>query len=179
MSEPKELTTKNYQEEYDNRLENIKNNLYLGGGVGQAHSFLTAMMTGLNKPADIDPTLVLNDIGNILKTYQQLISTSGIVPVKNFFTGREHNAYACLDNDLKFCVKHYFFCLIPFIKFINRLKNFLAVFVILIIRADFYTKEFCALYKTINHVILLLPKALTISYIYPVIYIHPFGIAYQ
>lgn len=107
MSEPKELTTKNYQEEYDNRLENIKNNLYLGGGVGQAHSFLTAMMTGLNKPADIDPTLVLNDIGNILKTYQQLISTSGIVPVKNFFTGREHNAYACLDNDLKFCVKHY------------------------------------------------------------------------
>ena len=107
MSEPKELTTKNYQEEYNNRLENIKNNLYLGGGVGQAHSFLTAMMTGLNKSPDIDPTLVLNDIGNILKMYQQLISTSGIVPVKNFFTGREHNAYACLDKDLKFCVRHY------------------------------------------------------------------------
>lgn len=107
MSEPKELTTKNYQEEYNNRLENIKNNLYLGGGVGQAHSFLTAMMTGLNKSADIDPTLVLNDIGNILKMYQQLISTSGIIPVKNFFMGIEHNAYACLDKDLKFCVKHY------------------------------------------------------------------------
>ena len=57
--------------------------------------------------ADIDPTLVLNDIGNIIKSYQTLISTSGIVPIKNFYNGRKHDAYACLDKNLKFCVKHY------------------------------------------------------------------------
>lgn len=105
--QPVELTKSNYEEEYKNRLENIKSNLYLGGGVGQAHSFLTTLMTGFGQMPDIDPTLVLNDIGNIIKIYQRLISTSGIVPIKNFYNGRKHDAYACLDNDLKFCVKHY------------------------------------------------------------------------
>ena len=107
MGKPQEFTTKNYQEEYNNRLENIKNNLYLGGGVGQAHSFLTSLMTGYGKTPDIDPILVLNDIGNIIKSYQRLISTSGIVPIKNFYNGQKHNAYACLDKNLKFCIKHY------------------------------------------------------------------------
>ena len=107
MSEPKEWTTKNYKEEYNNRLENIKKNLYLGGGVGQAHSFLISLMTGYGHMPDIDPSLVLNDIGNIIKSYQGLISTSGIVPIKNFYNGKKHNAYACIDNDLKFCVRHY------------------------------------------------------------------------
>ena len=107
MGEAKELTTKNYQKEVQNRLDNIKTNLYLGGGVGQAHSFLTSLMTGYGNMPDIDPALVLNDIGNIIKSYQRLISTSGIVPIKNFYNGRKHDAYACLDKNLKFCVKHY------------------------------------------------------------------------
>ena len=84
MGEAKELTTQNYQKEVQNRLDNIKTNLYLDGGVGQAHSFLTSLMTGYGQVPDIDPSLVLNDIGNIIKLYQRLISTSGIVPIKKF-----------------------------------------------------------------------------------------------
>ena len=107
MGEPKEFTKSNYEEEYKNRLENIKSNLYKGGGEAQGHAFLTELMMGMGQMPDIDPSLVLHDIGNILKIYQRLISTSGIVPIKNFYSGRPHDAYACLDNDLKFCVKHY------------------------------------------------------------------------
>jgi len=92
---------------YEDRIEDIKQNLYIGGGEGQAHSLLTAMMMGLGNAPDIDPKWVLSDIGHIIKTYQRLIATSGIVPIANFMSGKEHEAYACLDKDLKFCVRHY------------------------------------------------------------------------
>jgi len=105
--DPREFTKSNYEEEYKNRLENIKSNLYKDGGEAQGHAFLTELMMGMGQMPDIDPTLVLHDIGNILKIYQRLISTSGIVPIKNFYNGKDHNVYACLDKDLKFCVKHY------------------------------------------------------------------------
>ena len=92
---------------YENRIEDIKHNLYQGGGEGQAHSLLTIMMDSLGKWPDIDPCLVLTDISNLLRQYQRIIKTSGIVPIDYFMSGKQHEPYACLDNNLKFCVKHF------------------------------------------------------------------------
>lgn len=92
---------------YEDRINDIRHDLYEGGGEGQAHALLTTMMSGLGELPSIDPVKVLNDIGHILKQYQRIILSGGIIPVNQFRSGQPHNAYACLDNELKFCVRHY------------------------------------------------------------------------
>ena len=57
------------ENEYKNRIKNIKDNLYSGGGYHQGHFLLTAMMSGLSKAPDIDPIGVLDDIAQILKVF--------------------------------------------------------------------------------------------------------------
>lgn len=57
----------------------------------------------------IEPSDVLNIIGRQIDSLKRTILNGGIVPVKSFDTqfAKPHMAYACLDNDLKFCVRHY------------------------------------------------------------------------
>ena len=104
-----------YSKSYEDRLETIKNNLYIGGGIGQANSLLSIMLSPYGKDfgvSDINPEDVLLIISNQIKNMRKTIKDGGIVPIKIFesnFKGvhRLHHAYACLDKNLKFCVKHY------------------------------------------------------------------------
>ena len=101
----------------DKRIEDIKNNLYMGGGAAQASIILDIMMSSFSKKeftgaSDISIDSVLSNISNEIKTLRRIVRDGGIVPIKmfeNHFKGmtRPHDCYACLDKDLKFCVKHY------------------------------------------------------------------------
>jgi hypothetical protein len=99
---------------YEDRIKDIKDNLYAGGGAGQESILLDVMMSPFGSKefgyADIDPTNVLVSIGNQLKQLIRTVKDGGVIPIKLFEgvkMGKDHHPYACLDNDLKFCVKHY------------------------------------------------------------------------
>ena len=107
----KDFTNKDWKE----RIEDIKNNLYLGGGKGQADALIATMLSPYGKnfgQSDIDVHTTLASISAQIRSLKQTILNGGIVPIRIFETSFKntiqcHNAYACLDNDLKFCVKHY------------------------------------------------------------------------
>ena len=102
---------------YEKRIEDIKNNLYIGGGAVQAGNILNVMMSSFSNKeftgaSDISIDLVLSIISNEIKSLKRIVRDGGIVPIKmfeNYFKGmiRPHDCYACLDKDLKFCVRHY------------------------------------------------------------------------
>lgn len=107
----KDFTNKDWSE----RIEDIKNNLYLGGGKGQADSLIATMLSPYGKnfgQSDIDVHTTLASISAQIRSLKQTVLSGGIVPIKIFEnsfkrTIQNHMPYACLDNDLKFCVKHY------------------------------------------------------------------------
>ena len=102
---------------YEKRIEDIKNNLYIGGGAAQAGSILNVMMSSFSNKeftgaSDISVDLVLSNISQEIKSLKKIVRDGGIVPIKmfeNYFKGmiRPHDSYACLDKDLKFCVRQY------------------------------------------------------------------------
>ena len=105
-----------YNKELKDRLEDIKNNLYIGGGREQASLIMSILMSPYTQKdfgySDIDVSDVLISIARQIKELRSTISNGGIVPIKIFENSfkdviQNHMAYACLDNDLKFCVKHY------------------------------------------------------------------------
>lgn len=102
---------------YEDRIQSIKDNLYAGGGIGQANVLLNIMMSSFGQReftghSDISIDAVLSNISQELKNLKRIVRDGGIVPIKIFesqFKGsiRPHDCYACLDKNLKFCVKHY------------------------------------------------------------------------
>jgi len=104
--------------DWKNRIEDIKNNLYAGGGLGQANVLLSVMLSpysSKNKDfgvSDISPENILEIISRQITELKTTIKNGGIFPIhiiedfyKDYMT--KGMAYACLDKDLKFCVKHY------------------------------------------------------------------------
>lgn len=101
---------------WENRIEDINNNLYIGGGSGQASALLSIMMSPFGGKEfgnrSIDVYDVLANISHQIKELTRVVQDGGIVPIKIFENSlkgmhRNHDAYACLDKNLKFCVKHY------------------------------------------------------------------------
>jgi hypothetical protein len=101
---------------WEDRIKDIKNNLYIGGGEVQANALLDIMMSPFGSKefgyADINVSNILNSISRQIRELIRVVKDGGIVPIKIFesnFKGvhRQHDAYACLDKNLKFCVKHY------------------------------------------------------------------------
>lgn len=99
---------------YEDRIKDIKDNLYMGGGAGQASVLLDVMMSPFASKefgyADIDSENILISIARQIKQLIRTVKDGGIMPIKSFETfklGKNHHPYACLDNNLKFCVKHY------------------------------------------------------------------------
>lgn len=98
---------------YEDRIKDIKDNLYVGGGAAQASILLAALMSPYNKEfgqSDIDVADVLNTISQQIQLLRRTVKDGGIMPIITFESlgvFKQHNAYACLDKDLKFCVRHY------------------------------------------------------------------------
>lgn len=101
---------------WEDRIEDIKKNLYIGGGIGQANALLSIMMSPFGSKEfghpDIDLSQILNNISQQIKDLTRVVKDGGIVPINIFESNfksvhRLHDAYACLDKNLKFCVKHY------------------------------------------------------------------------
>jgi len=102
-----------HSKSYEDRIKDIKDNLYVGGGAAQASFLLAALMSPYNKEfgqSDIDVADVLNTISQQIRSLRRTVKDGGIIPIKTFESlgvFQQHNAYACLDKDLKFCVRHY------------------------------------------------------------------------
>ena len=102
---------------FEKRIEDIKNNLYIGGGAAQAGVILNVMMSSFSNKeftgaSDISIDSVLSNISQEIKLLKRIVNNGGIVPIKMFENDfkrmiRPHDCYPCLDKDLKFCVKHY------------------------------------------------------------------------
>jgi len=102
--------------DWNERIEDIKNNLYLGGGQGQASALMSILMSPYAQKdfghSDLDVSDILSSIGRQINELRSTIRNGGIVPIKVFESAlknvaQNHMAYACLDTNLKFCVKHY------------------------------------------------------------------------
>lgn len=101
--------------DWNKRLEDIRNNLFLGGGQGQAESLLSILISPYGKDfgvSDFKAEDVLAIIGNQISQLKRTVRDGGIVPIKLFENSfkqciQKHMGYACLDTNLKFCVKHY------------------------------------------------------------------------
>ena len=91
---------------YEERIQDIKNNLYAGGGAGQANVLLNVMMSSFSQReftghSDISVDNVLSNISQEMKHLKRVVRDGGIVPIKFFesqFKGsiRQHDCYACL-----------------------------------------------------------------------------------
>jgi len=102
---------------YEDRIKDIKDNLYAGGGAIQAEVILNVMLSAFSQKeftgnSDISIDSVLGIISQEIKNLKRVIRDGGIVTLKTFETTLKninipHMAYACLDKDLKFCVKHF------------------------------------------------------------------------
>lgn len=100
--------------DWNKRIEDIKNNLCLGNT--NAGPLLSIMMSPYAQKdfchSDIDVSDVLTIIADQIKQLRKTIRNGGIVPIsllESTFKDvlQDHMAYACLDKDLKFCVRHY------------------------------------------------------------------------
>lgn len=88
--------------DYNIKIDSILNNLYAGGGRGQAKDLLKFMLDN----DDIHPEDVLSDIGQLLSERKQLLERDCILPINrcNYFL-EDGKTYTCLDKDLKFCIR--------------------------------------------------------------------------
>ena len=78
-----DFTNKDWSE----RIEDIKNNLYLGGGKGQADSLIATMLSPYGKnfgQSDIDVHSTLASISAQIRSLKQTVLSGGIVPIKIF-----------------------------------------------------------------------------------------------
>jgi len=101
---------------YEDRIKDIKDNLYAGGGAIQGNILLDVMMSPFSGKefgqSDINVNNVIDIISRQILELKRVIRDGGIVPIKMFENNfkhmhRQHDAIAVLDTDLKFCVKHY------------------------------------------------------------------------
>lgn len=83
------------------REEQITHLLYDGGGIDQCRGILFNLLDS----DYIETDLVFDVIENILKNNKRTIKENYITPIDrcDYFLN-EGKKYACLDNDLKFCV---------------------------------------------------------------------------
>ena len=73
---------------YEDRIKDIKDNLYIGGGAGQASVLLDIMMSPFASKefgyADIDPSNILIGISQQIKQLIRTVKDGGIMHIKSF-----------------------------------------------------------------------------------------------
>lgn len=99
------------------KYDKIVDNLYEGGGLGQAINFMSTLMSPYASSdfgfAIFEPKHALDIISRQITELTRNVSNGGIVHISTFNTllktqsYRKSKAFACLDKDLKFCVRHY------------------------------------------------------------------------
>lgn len=86
---------------YTNKINQILNILYAGGGRGQAKDLLKFMLDN----EYIYPEDVLDNISQLLSERKRLLEQDYILPINrcDYFL-EDGKTYTCLDKDLKFCI---------------------------------------------------------------------------
>ena len=86
----------------EKRFENIKNELFLGGGYSQALFLLELLICDDNVVKVED---LLRVIGRNFDRKCEQLSKDSIIPIDRYdYLAKEGRKYVCLDNDLKFCI---------------------------------------------------------------------------
>lgn len=86
----------------EKKFENIKSELFQGGGYGQALMLLELLICdeGIVKVEDL-----LKIIGRNFDRKCEQLSKDSIIPIDRYdYLAKEGKKYVCLDKDLKFCI---------------------------------------------------------------------------
>ena len=86
----------------EKKFENIKSELFTGGGYGQALMLLELLICneGIVKVEDL-----LKIIGRNFDRKCEQLSKDCIIPIDRYdYLAKEGKKYVCLDKDLKFCI---------------------------------------------------------------------------
>lgn len=86
----------------EKKYDNIKSELFTGGGYGQAMTLLELLLCGekIVKMEDL-----LRVIGRNFDIKCEQLSKDSIIPIDRYdYLAKEGKKYVCLDRDLKFCI---------------------------------------------------------------------------
>ncbi len=93
---------------YEDRINDIQNNLFAGGGIGQAKDLLYHLMDDTQRySAALEASTVLNVISKMLDDYARIIKYNSFVKVDRCFSLVDKRTYPCLTNDMKFVLRKY------------------------------------------------------------------------
>ena len=86
----------------EKKFENIKNELFIGGGYPQATFLLEALLCN-EKVVKMEDMLRI--IGSNFDRKCEQLSKDCIIPIDRYdYLAKEGRKYVCLDTDLKFCI---------------------------------------------------------------------------
>ena len=98
------METINYVDEMSKKLENIKHELFSGGGIHQALFLLETLLCCDDNTFNMED--VLRRIGREYDNLNEKLKIRFIIPIVNFdYLAENGKEYVCLDTDLRLCVK--------------------------------------------------------------------------
>lgn len=93
---------------YEDRLNDIQNNLFIGGGIGQAKDLMYHLMDGTQQyKASLGASNVLDVIGKMIDDYIRIIKYGSFVKVDRCFSLVDKRTYPCLTHNMEFVLRKY------------------------------------------------------------------------
>ena len=93
---------------YEDRINDIQNNLFTSGGIGQAKDLMYHLMDDTQRySAALEASAVLDVISKMLDDYVRIIKYNSFVKVDRCFSLVDKRTYPCLTNDMKFVLRKY------------------------------------------------------------------------
>ena len=84
------------------KLETIKENLFIDGGIAQAKSLISCLFDSTSNSNIIKTSDILRLIADIVENYEEIINERTFVPISRFMSGVEGNLYPVITKDFKF-----------------------------------------------------------------------------
>ena len=93
---------------YEDRINDIKDNLFIGGGIGQAETLMYHLLDSTNKDStSLNASKVLRIIADMIDNYTRIIKYGSFVKVDRCFSLVDKRTYPCLTNDMQFVLRKY------------------------------------------------------------------------
>ena len=93
---------------YKDRINDIRDNLYIGGGVEQAKKLLYHLMDSTGSLSQvIQPSDMFNVLSNLYDNYANIIKYNSFIKVDKCFPLVNKQTYPCLTYNMEFVLRKY------------------------------------------------------------------------
>ena len=93
---------------YQDRINDIRDNLYIGGGIEQAKNLLYHLMDStVNLAPAIQPSDMLSVLSNLYDNYTSIIKYHSFIKVDKCFSLINKKTYPCLTYNMEFVLRKY------------------------------------------------------------------------